>query len=84
MSRTRSDRKGQAFHPDGRPLEDEENAYVRALAGEIVDAEEIHHIDEHGVARVLEVTAFPVPHAEGAPKRAMMIIRDVTAASSAP
>ena len=42
----------------------------------------MHHIDEYGVARVLEVSAFPVPHAEGAPNRVMMIIRDVTAASS--
>ena len=24
------ERKGQAFHPDGRPLEDDQNAYVRA------------------------------------------------------
>jgi len=76
------ERKGQAFHPDGRPLEDEDNAYVRAMAGEVVDAEEVHHIDEYGVARVLEVSAFPVPHAEGAPHRVMMIIRDVTTASS--
>ena len=76
------ERRGQAFHPDGRPLADEENAHLRALAGEVVDAEEVHHIDEYGVARVLEVSAFPVPHAEGAPKRVMMIIRDVTAASS--
>jgi PAS domain S-box-containing protein len=76
------ERKGQAFHPDGRPLEEEQNAYVRAMAGEVVDAEEVHHIDEYGVARVLEVSAFPVPHAEGASERVMMIIRDVTAASS--
>jgi len=76
------ERKGQAFHPDGRPMADEENAHLRALAGEVVDAEEVHHIDEYGVARVLEVSAFPVPHAEGAPNRVMMIIRDVTAASS--
>jgi len=76
------ERKGQAFHPDGRPLEEDQNAYVRALAGEYVDAEEVHHIDEYGVARVLEVSAFPVPSAEGAPKRAMIIIRDVTMASS--
>ena len=76
------ERRGQAFHPDGRPLADEENAHLRALAGEVVDAEEMHHIDEYGVARVLEVSAFPVPHAEGAPKRVMMVIRDITAASS--
>lgn len=78
----KDERKGQAFHPDGRPLEEEQNAYVRAMAGEIVDAEEIHHIDEHGVSRVLEVSAFPVPHAEGAPHRVMMVIRDVTTAST--
>jgi PAS domain S-box-containing protein len=76
------ERKGQSFHPDGRPLEEEQNAYVRAMAGEIVDAEEIHHVDEHGVARVLEVSAFPVPHAEGAPHRVMMVIRDITTAST--
>jgi PAS domain S-box-containing protein len=76
------ERKGRAFHPDGRPLADKDNAYIRAMAGEVVDAEEVHHIDEFGVARVLEVSAFPVPHAEGSPSRVMMIIRDVTAASS--
>ena len=79
---TPEERKGQAFHPDGRPLDEDQNAYVRALAGEVVDAEEVHHVDEYGVARVLEVSAFPVPHAEGAPNRVMMIIRDVTTASS--
>ena len=76
------ERKGQASHPDGRPLEDAENPYLRAMAGEVIDAEEIHHIDEEGVSRVLEVSAFPVPHAEGAPNRAMIVIRDVTTAST--
>jgi PAS domain S-box-containing protein len=76
------ERRGQAFHPDGRPLEDADNPYLRAMKGESVDAEEIHHIDEDGVFRVLEVSAFPVPHPTGAPRRAMIVIRDATAASN--
>ena len=73
---------GQAFHPDGRPLEDAENPLHRAMAGEVVEAEEIHHTDDKGVFRVLECTAFQVPHAHGAPKRVMIVLRDITAASS--
>jgi len=79
---TPEERKGQAFHPDGRKLEDPDNPYIRAMQGEVVDAEEIHHVDEHGVARVLEVSAFPVPTPKDAPVRAMIVIRDVTAASN--
>ncbi len=74
--------KGQAFHPDGRPLTNAENPLYRALAGEVVEAEEIHHTDEYGVFRVLECSAFQVPHAEGSPKRVMIVLRDTTAASS--
>jgi signal transduction histidine kinase len=74
-------RKGQAYHPDGRPLAEHENPLVRALAGEVINGEEIHHTDEYGVFRVLECSAFQVPHAEGAPKRVMVVLRDITAAS---
>lgn len=74
--------KGQAYHPDGRPLQDFENPLHRALAGEVVEAEEIHHTDEFGVFRVLECSAFQVPRAEGAPKRVMIVLRDITAAST--
>jgi signal transduction histidine kinase len=74
--------KGQAYHPDGRPLEDADNPLYRALAGEVVEAEEIHHTDEYGVFRVLECSAFQVPHAEGAPKRVMIVLRDITTASN--
>jgi signal transduction histidine kinase len=74
--------KGQAYHPDGRPYEDEENPLHRALAGEVVDSEEIHHTDEHGVFRVLECSAFQVPGAPGAAKRVMIVLRDITAAST--
>ena len=76
------ERKGQAYHPDGRKLEDPDNPYIRAMQGEVVDAEEIHHIDEFGVFRVLEVSAFPVATPKDAPVRAMIVIRDVTAASN--
>ncbi|MET0837134.1 MAG: ATP-binding protein, partial [Marmoricola sp.] len=75
-------RKGQACHPDGRPLEEHENPLVRAMGGEVINAEEIHHTDEYGVFRVLECSAFQVPHAEGAPKRVMIVLRDTTAAST--
>jgi signal transduction histidine kinase len=74
--------KGQAYHPDGRPLADAENPLHRALAGEVIEAEEIHHTDEFGVFRVLECSAFQVPHAEGAPKRVMIVLRDITTASN--
>ncbi len=76
------DRKGQATHPDGRILEEHENPLVRAMAGEVINAEEIHHTDEYGVFRVLECSAFQVPHAEGAPTRVMIVLRDITQASS--
>jgi signal transduction histidine kinase len=74
--------RGRALHPDGRPLEAGENPLVRAMAGEVVNAEEIHHTDELGVFRVLECSAFQVPHAVGAPKRVMVVLRDITAAST--
>ena len=76
------ERKGQAFHPDGRPLEDAENPLHRAMAGEVIESEEIHHIDEDGVFRVLECSAFPVPTPDDAPQRVMIVLRDVTAASN--
>ena len=72
---------GQAFHSDGRPLEEHENPLVRALGGEQIETEEIYHIDEYGVARWLEVSAYPMPHADEAPARAMILIRDTTAAT---
>ena len=38
--------------------------------------------DEYGVLRVLECSAFPVPNPEDAPQRVMIVLRDMTAASS--
>jgi len=78
----KDEQKGQSFKPDGQPLTDEENPLNRALAGEVVEAEEIHSIDEHGVRRVLEVSAFQVPSEIEAPKRVMIVIRDITAVSA--
>jgi PAS domain S-box-containing protein len=76
------ERDGQAYHPDGRPLAEADNPVNRALAGEVIDREEYHHVDGHGVARWLEVSAFPIPHAVDAPARAMIVIRDTTAATT--
>ena len=78
----KDEQKGQSFRPDGQPLTDEENPLNRALAGEVVEAEEIHSIDEYGVRRVLEVSAFQVPSEIDAPKRVMIVIRDITAVSA--
>jgi PAS domain S-box-containing protein len=77
-----SERAGRAYHPDGRPLADAENPVYRALAGEAIDHEEYHHVDADGVARWLEVSAFPIPHAMNAPARAMIVIRDTTATTT--
>jgi PAS domain S-box-containing protein len=76
------ERDGQAFHPDGRPLEDADNPLYRALAGEVIDREEYHHIDGEGVSRWLQVSAFPLPHAADTPPRAMIVIRDTTVATN--
>ena len=73
---------GQAFHPDGRPLEEAENPLTRAFMGEQIEGEEYYHIDEFGVARWLQCWAFPMPHAGDAPVRAMILIRDTTAATT--
>ncbi len=70
---------GQAFHPDGRPLEEAENPLTRAFMGEHIEGEEYYHIDEFGIARWLQCWAFPMPHAVDAPVRAMILIRDTTA-----
>ena len=78
----KGEEKGQSFRPDGQPLTDEENPLNRALTGEVVEAEEIHSIDEYGVRRVLEVSAFQVPSEIDAPKRVMIVIRDITAVSA--
>jgi signal transduction histidine kinase/integral membrane sensor domain MASE1 len=78
----KDEQKGQSFKPDGQPLTDEENPLNRALAGEVVEAEEIHSVDEFGVRRVLEVSAFQVPSELDAPKRVMIVIRDITAVSA--
>jgi PAS domain S-box-containing protein len=73
--------KGHAYHPDGRPLADSENPLYLALAGEQIEGAEYYHVDEFGVTRWLEVSAFPMPQAAGAVPRAMILIRDTTAAT---
>jgi signal transduction histidine kinase len=74
------EQQGEAFHPDGRLLEDADNPLYRAMAGETIEAQEIHHVDEEGVFRVLEVSALPMPNPGDAPQRVMIVLRDVTAA----
>jgi len=66
------------FHPDGRPMEDHEFPYKRALAGQVVRDEEQHLRRPEGPTQVLSVSAFPLPTEGGRPKRAMVVVRDVT------
>ncbi len=73
---------GQAFHPDGRPLTRPRTRSTVPWPARSIDAEEYHHTDERGVSRGSRCSAFPVPHAEGAPKRVMIVLRDITAAST--
>ncbi len=68
--------------PDGQPLTDENSPLTRALAGEVVETEEWRTPETEDKIRVVEMSALPLPHAPGAPRRAMIVIRDVTAASS--
>ena len=80
--RDEDEAENHLYHPDGRLVVRERNPYVRAMAGEVVEAEEYHHNPPDGQARVLEVSAFPVPTGPGEPRRVMVVVRDVTAATS--
>ena len=85
---TRARRRGRAnatVRPTtrtGGPSRRRSNPLVRALAGQVVDAEEYHHVDGEGVARWLEVSAFPIQHTVDAAPRAMIVIRDTTEATT--
>jgi signal transduction histidine kinase len=70
------------YYPDGRIVAAEGNPFVRALSGESVDAEEFHHPEDDGSVRVLEISAFQVPNGAGAPRRVMVVVRDVTTATT--
>ena len=67
-------------HPDGRPVETAEYPYRRALDGEEVIAEE-YHIRRPGVIaqQVIEISAYPLDVEPGARRRAMVVVRDITA-----
>jgi signal transduction histidine kinase len=74
--------EGELYYPDGRLVPPEENPYLRALSGDVVDAVEYHHPEEDGSVRVIEISAFQVPTAAGAPRRVMVVVRDVTSATT--
>ncbi len=70
------------FHPDGRPLTDEEMPYLRALRGETVIDEEYHlRAPTLPAGRVLSISAVALPTEPGQPARSMATVRDVTAES---
>ena len=69
------------FHANGLPLTDDEMPGRRALAGEVVPAEDFQvRSPEVPQGRVVEVSAHPLTQPDpDAPRRAMVNIRDVTA-----
>jgi PAS domain S-box-containing protein len=66
------------FHPDGRPLEDHEFPYARALAGLPVRDEEQHLRRPDAPTQILNVSAFPLPDEPGMKRRAVVVVRDIT------
>jgi PAS domain S-box-containing protein len=66
------------FHPDGRPLVEEDYPYQRALRGIDVRDEEQHLRRPGAPTQVLSVSAFPLPDEAGRKRRAMVVVRDVT------
>lgn len=63
---------------DGAPVAVEDRPSIRALAGEVVTGEEyLLTGDPNGT--VVQISAVPLPQAKGAPPRAMVMLRDVTA-----
>ncbi len=66
------------FHTDGRPLEDDEYPYRRALAGIEVRDEEQHLRRPDTPTQILSVSAFPLPGEQGRKRRAMVVVRDIT------
>ncbi|MBG0833265.1 MASE1 domain-containing protein [Planomonospora sp. ID67723] len=65
------------FHPDGRPVREEEMPFRQALAGREVPSMDMV-VRNHGVpeGRVLNVSAIPLPAAGGG---AIVVLHDVTA-----
>jgi signal transduction histidine kinase len=66
------------FHPDGRPLGEDEFPYQRALEGESVRDEEQHLRRPDSPIQILSVSAFPLPFDPGEKRRAMVVVRDIT------
>jgi PAS domain S-box-containing protein len=68
------------FHPDGRPMTDDDLPFRRALAGETVEATDIL-VRNPGVpdGRVISVNATPLPVRHDDLRRAVVVFHDVTA-----
>ncbi|MET3960698.1 signal transduction histidine kinase [Marmoricola sp. OAE513] len=67
------------FHPNGLPLREDEMANARALAGEVVEPFDLHvRTPSVPQGRILEVSGRPLLSEPGAPRRAMVNLRDVT------
>ena len=67
-------------HVDGRPLEFEDYPHVRAIHGEEVVAEEYYVRRPATTAQqVVEISAYPLTVEPGVKRRAMVVVRDITA-----
>ena len=66
-------------HPDGRPLGDDEYPYLRAIEGTEVNAQQVH-VRRPGSTEpdVVEISAYPLEVEDGDPRRALVVVRDVT------
>ena len=78
-----SEERASTFHPDGRPLRDEEYPLVRALQGEFVTDQEVVLKQRDGRHRVLATSAAPIHDVDGNLMGAVSAFRDITARKEA-
>ncbi|GGK43174.1 hypothetical protein GCM10010124_40020 [Pilimelia terevasa] len=69
------------FHPDGRPVAQQERPYLRALAGErLRDVDYVIRTAGHPDGRIVSVSATPLPTDADGGRSAVVMFHDVTAA----
>jgi PAS domain S-box-containing protein len=66
------------FHPDGRPLDEDDYPFKRALRGIDVRDEEQHLRRPGAPTQILSVSSYPLPDEAGRKRRAVVVVRDVT------
>jgi len=66
------------YHPDGRPMRDDEYPYLRAVRGIEVHDEEYHLRRPGAASQILHISAYPLRVERGTKRRAMVVVRDIT------